>query len=112
MTEAELLGKAVHLYELIIQSVNRILHDCKHQTVVTLQLVDDPTYEDLANSLDVVAEFLTAVSLRISHCDTEHLADKARTYVGYAKQIAMAIKTSNQEQLDNLVAELDKRSFL
>lgn len=112
MTDDDIVKSSLHLYETVIKAVNRILHDCKHQTVITLQLVDDPTYEQMATSLDLIADFLTLISMRINHCDTEHLADKAKEYVGYAKKIAIAIANSDQAQLDNLVAELDKRSFL
>jgi hypothetical protein len=104
--------KALRLYEAVMRGVSRILHDCKQLPIGVLRLADEPTYEEVGQILGIIAGMLRGIAEAAAAAETIQLAEKASEYVGHVQEIVAAIVNDDEALLDDLVAQLDKRSFL
>lgn len=95
------------VYDLVIAGANRVLRNCKTFSIEVLKL-DDPSYTQVASHLRVLCEILEDLDDE----DIDLRVTKALEYANHVRLIAAAIDKGDQEILDRLVRELDKRSFL
>lgn len=100
------------VYGKLLQTTNGILHKCKTFELSVL-LLEDPSYEEIAVQLGDAADILWTISDHFPS-DPEGLltATKASEHAQAVRNIARAIRTEDKKELENLVAELDRRSML
>lgn len=99
-------GLIDQVYDTVLLGANRTLRNCKTFSVEMLKL-EDPTYAQIAKHLRKLCDLLEDLD-----DDTNLRVTKAREYADHVRLIAAAIDKGDQEILDRLVEELDKRSFL
>lgn len=100
------------VYQELLGTTNRILHNCKSFEISVLQL-EDPSYEQIADQLGEASDILWSISDHFpDDPDGMHLAFKASDYAQIVKNIAKAIRSADKDELKKLVSELDRRSIL
>lgn len=87
------------------------MHTIKNFPIGILQ-TENPTYEEMADMLKVVASILTTISEQYPNDpESYHKACKAESYAHHVKQVSLAIQ-NNKEELKKLTEKLNKESFL
>lgn len=94
------------VYNAVLAGANKVLRNCKKFPMEVLRL-EDPTYSQIAEHLRTLCDLLDDLD-----DDSNLLVTKAREYANHVRGIAASIDMDDQELLDRLVADLDKRSFL
>lgn len=97
-----------HLYDLLLTTANRFLHQAKNFSISVLQL-ENPTYAQIAKQFREVAELIDLLAKQVDDAIT---GDKAKEYISCMEGIAKAIEDDDSEALDRFVQLLDKRPFL
>ena len=97
------------LYERVLAAANELLHRAKSFKVEFLQTIDNPTYEELSEIMNKVCKVIMALC---DDVDDPLTGIKASEYCLLVHKMAMAIKEGKQDELDQLVLQLDGRSFL
>ncbi len=108
MNVAQKQARVRDLYNLVLQTANKFLHNAKHFKIEILQ-EEDPTYEQLAEVIDQACKIITSLSEDVNDPLT---GQKAYEYCSLMKAMAVAIKNSDETKLDEIVKDLDRRSFL
>lgn len=100
--------QAYELYHKILTTANHFLHQSKAFSVDILKEENDPSFASiaaLANKLAAIIEILAK-----DFDPTIH--QKALDYTHIISKMALAIESRQQDELDSLVAELDKKPFI
>lgn len=97
------------LYEYVILTSSRVLHNAKNFSIAVLKLENDPTYTEIAEHMEEITAIINLIS---DDFDEDFTAGKAKEYSDCVTKIANAIVEGDEEELSRLVEELDKRSFL
>ncbi|MBU2828446.1 MAG: hypothetical protein ACYCY2_00775 [Acidithiobacillus ferriphilus] len=109
--DEELKDLARKAYDLALKACNRMLYHCKFWKCDIDMLVGvDPSLHDLANGVKAMAEIVETVA-NLGLLDGEDFAGKVADYDWYARSIARAINQGDADTLQEIVSELDKRSF-
>jgi hypothetical protein len=99
--------EAKQLYDYVIQTSNRFLHNCKHFSIEVLQ-AENPTYAEVAAIMKQVAKIIEALADDLDPL----LGCKAHEYCELMTGMGVAIATGERITLHKLVAELERRSGL
>lgn len=97
---------ARQLYEDILQTANKFLRNAQQFEVSVLQ-DRDPSYEELASIMRKLASLIHDTLDEIDPM----LAHQALEYTTFMEKMALAINQDEQERLNELTAELDKKPF-
>lgn len=100
--------KAQELFALILKTAGVFLNQSKRFSVEILKEEDDPSFGDIAKLARDTADI---IDLLASDFDPM-LHQKALDYTNIMHKMAVAIKESQQDVLDDLTAELGKKPFL
>ena len=99
------------IYDKIIIESSRVLHSAKLFSIDILRQ-EDPTYAEMAKALHLVCDM---IDLLVEHANLkEHIwtCSKARDYAQFVANVAKAIEEDDDVELQELVKQMDKRSFL
>lgn len=99
--------EAEKLYFRILEIANEFLVNAK-AAKVELLAKENPTYESVAELANEIAKFLWVLSDDFDPM----MSQKAFEYCHLMSNMGKAISEQNQDWLDELVAELDKKPFL
>jgi hypothetical protein len=101
-------AKLRYLYERVIQTANEFLYNAKAFRITVLNDHKEPTYEELAETIDGVCKVITV----LCEVDDPLTGQRAYEYCAHMKTIAVAIKNCDQQRLDELTDILDRRLFV
>ena len=95
------------LYERVIHTSNRFLHQCRtfHITVLALE---NPTYEEIAQQMTQIAELIKV----LADDSDPMIGQKAIEYCDLMTKIGIAITNQNSVELSNLVELLGRKPGL
>lgn len=112
MMDGELRELVDEIYFKVLQSTNKILHNCKTISIELLQL-EDPSYEEMAKQLDKAAQLIWTICNDFpDDAEGYHVASKSAEYAQDVRAIALAIRNDDTEELNILVERLDRRPFI
>lgn len=100
--------KAYELYTKILITANHFLHQSKSFSVELLKEENDPSFASIA----VLANKLAGIIEIIAKDFDPTIHQKALDYTNIISKMALAIESGQQDELDSLVAELDKKPFI
>lgn len=98
---------AIDLYNKILETANLFLHQSKRFSVDILA-EENPSYEALAEMMERLSRILFILADDFDPL----ICQKAVDYCGFMKQMGLAIKNHNQEELSKLADALEKRPFI
>ena len=98
---------ASDLYGRILQMANFFLREAQMFEISILQGYD-PSFEELARVMETIAGIVYNAMIDID----PHYAQKAMDYSNYMKRMSRAIVQGDEEELQRLVEELGKMSFV
>ena len=99
--------EAKQLYDLVSQTSNRFLHNCKHFSIEVLQ-AENPTYAEVAAIMKKVAKLIQALADEFDPL----MGCKAHEYCELMMGMGIAIAAGERITLNKLVVELERRSGL
>jgi hypothetical protein len=97
-------GHAQTLYEMVLQTSNMFLHNCKGFPMEILK-AEDPSYTELAKIMRRIA---TIITLLADDFDPM-MGQKAGEYCNLMTKMGIAIDNDDQIELDTLVIELGRK---
>ena len=104
----ELAEMVEGLYENILINAQSFLDNVQTIDIKVLKKKDNPTFGEIAASMDRVAEIIGSL---VGEFDP-HLAGQALEYVFFMKMMALAIVEGDSEELARLAAELETKPFV
>ena len=114
LSDAEKYQFIDKIYEHVLAVVNRALHKAKNYNISVLKL-ENPSYSEIANQLHQVVGLMDLLSNDLpENSETNHIytISKAKEYVTTVAQMAQAITDGNQDLLQTLSEQLERRPFL
>lgn len=106
-TLVENKADAHKLYELVIQTSNMFLHNCKHFSIEVLQ-GEDPSYEQIAQRATQLVGIITALADDFDPM----MGQKAHDHCELMGRMAVAIRKCDRIGLAGFVTEMERRSGL
>jgi hypothetical protein len=106
-TRVESKAGAQRLYEMVLQTSNIFLHNCKHFAIEILQ-GEDPSYAHIAQRATQVVGIIRVLSDDFDPT----MGQKAHDHCELMVHMAVAIDNSDRIGLRNLVTEMERRSGL
>jgi len=98
---------AQRLYNLVIQTSNQFLHNCKHFAIEVLR-TETPTYAEVALLMRQVAGIIEVLADDFDPM----MGQKAHEYCELMSQMGVAIDCGDRVALSTLVAELERKPGL
>jgi len=102
-------GDAEQIFVKVLEIANHFLTQGIHVGLSVMKKKVNPSFEELANILTVLANVVDTIYYEDEICP--HLYNKVIEYTSIVKKMSVAIKNNNQEDFDDLLAELDRKPF-
>lgn len=101
----------LELYNEVFKIARHFLKQAESHDIFTLNQHNDPTYEQIAQSAELLATFMEAIATDGGFNEVR-ISLNAKQAALFMKRLALAITEENQEKLDEAKSQLASLNFI